>query len=148
MTEQPTRVRLRIIIERPPTGIDYALQKGRGSTYETVQKQRSAGKDLTFEFEVGVKRGRGPSFIGPFVQGTAGDRFVYIDIGKYAGQENTECARRLKVPLAPITTQMVNTGHVLDAVIPGTGQDDTPTCAYAWRKQVGGSWRWTAVPSE
>jgi hypothetical protein len=142
MQEAP-KVRLRIIIERPPAGIDYALQKGRGSTYETVQKQRSTGKDLTFEFEVGLKHGQKPSFSGPFVQGTPGDKYVYIDIGKYAGQENTECARRLKVPLATIPLEMVNTGEVLEAVIPGTGKDGTPTCAYVWRKQVGGSWAWS-----
>lgn len=79
------------------------------------------------------------------MQGTAGDKFVYIDIGQYAGQKNTECARRLKVPLAPITVQMANTGKVLEAVIPGTGKDGTPTCAYVWRKQVGGNWHWTIV---
>src|ERR671926_145155 len=93
-----TKVRLRIIIERPPAGVDYGLQNGRGSAYETIQKQRSTGKDLHFEFEVGVKQGGGLSFSGPFVQGRAGEQYVYIDIGKYAGQENTECARRLKVP--------------------------------------------------
>jgi hypothetical protein len=140
---QPTKVRLRIIIERPPSGLDYALQKGRGSAYQTVPKQRSSGKDLHFEFEVGVKQGCGLSFSGPFVQGRAGEQFVYIDIGKYAGQENTECARRLKVPLSPITRQIVNSGQVLDAVIPGTAADGTPTCAYAWRKRAGGNWRWT-----
>ena len=139
----PTKARLRIIIERPPLGIDYALQKGRGNAYETVQKQRSSGKNLTFEFDVSIKPGRGVSFSGPFVQGTAADKFVYIDIGKYAGQKNTECARRIKVPLASITLQMSNSGQVLDALIPGTARDGTPTCAYTWRKQVGESWRWT-----
>jgi hypothetical protein len=28
---------LRIIIEQPPPGVDFGLQKGSGSVYETVQ---------------------------------------------------------------------------------------------------------------
>src|SRR3954449_8224658 len=39
---------LRIIVEQPPPDVDYALQKGSGSAYERVQKQRSAGSDLVF----------------------------------------------------------------------------------------------------
>jgi hypothetical protein len=45
----------RIVLERPPGGVDFGLQKGRGSAYETVQTQRSEGSDLSFEFSVHVK---------------------------------------------------------------------------------------------
>jgi hypothetical protein len=48
---------LRIVLEKPPVGVDFGLQKGRGSDYETIQKQRSRGNDLSFEFTVGVKAG-------------------------------------------------------------------------------------------
>ena len=41
-----------------------------------------------------------PNFAGPFVQGPAGERFVYINIGTYAGQLNTPWSRRLKIPLS------------------------------------------------
>src|SRR5881409_3260171 len=72
---------LRIIPEQPP--------QGRGSAYETVQKQRSVGNDLKFVFTVGLKVGdreNAPDLSGPFVQGPPGQRFVHIDIGTYAGQ--------------------------------------------------------------
>ena len=46
---------LRLILLAPPAGVDYGLQSGQGSGYETVQTQRSAGKDLRFEFSVEVK---------------------------------------------------------------------------------------------
>ena len=62
---------LRIILEKPPADVDFGLQKGRGSDYETSQKQRSKAKDLYFEFTVGVKDGRKdalPTFVGPFAQ--------------------------------------------------------------------------------
>lgn len=138
----PAELTLRIVIQRPPIGIDYALQKGRGSTYETEQKQRSTGSDLSFEFIVTTKPGRRPSFSGPFVQGPTADKFVYIDIGRYAGQTNTDCARRLKVPLCGITNAMVSAGKPLQALIPGTGKDGSPNCASGWRKDVGAGWGW------
>ena len=62
-----TELTLRIVLQEPPAGVDFAVQKGHGSAYEPVQKQRSKGKDLTFEFTVGVKRGRDatmPEFTG------------------------------------------------------------------------------------
>jgi Family of unknown function (DUF5990) len=83
---------LRIIIEKPPHGIDFALQKGSGSIYETVQKQRSARKDLVFEFQPLIREGVSDSMAalsGPFVQGPARRRFVYVDIGTYAGQADS-----------------------------------------------------------
>ena len=50
-------LRLRIILEKPPADVDFGLQKGRGSAYETVQTQRSKSSDLHFEFNVGIKPG-------------------------------------------------------------------------------------------
>ena len=125
---------LRIILMAPPGGIDFGLQKGRGSDYETIQTQRSAGADLQFEFAVRVKsKGNDLNFLGPFAQGPPNGRFVYIDIGTYAGQSGTCWSRRLKIPLVGITTEMidqaVSSGSVLEARVPGTGKDGGPTCA-------------------
>src|ERR1700733_12834986 len=63
---------LRIVVEEPPSGVDFALQKGKGSAYEPVQKQRSRGSDLIFEFQPVFRSGvssDGMSVAGPFVQG-------------------------------------------------------------------------------
>ncbi len=142
---QPSEITLRIILERPPADVDFGLQAGHGSTYEVTQKQRSKGRDLSFEFVVNVKVGRDherPDFAGPFVQGAAGDRFVYIDIGTYAGQTNTPWSRRLKIPLNVITWDLIDSGMILVAHLPGAGKDGGPSCAYEWRKRVGPSWRW------
>jgi len=51
-------INLRIVLEQPPPGVDFGLQSGRGSDYETVQKQRSKSGDLHFEFTVRAKAGR------------------------------------------------------------------------------------------
>lgn len=125
---------LKIMLERPTPGVDYGLQKGRGNDYETVQTQRAANKDLTFEFSVRVSEGKDgkPNFLGPFAQGTAEGRFVYLDIGTYAGQQNTGWARRLKIPLAGIDWKSIEAAaksrKPLEARVAGTGKDGGPTC--------------------
>ena len=128
---------LRIVLERPPAGVDFGLQKGRGSQFETIQKQRSTGEDLYFDFSVGVRASREdvvPNFLGPLVQGPPGERFVYIDIGTNAGQTDSCWSRRLKVPLRGITWDMLDqlsneAPAVLEARVPGTGKDGGPSCA-------------------
>jgi len=126
-----SELKLRIILEQPPKGCDFGLQKGRGSVYEIVQTKRFTGKDLIFEFTVGVKPDgkASPDLAGPFVQGPAGERFVYIDIGTYAGQADSTWSRRLKVPLSGITTEMIQSSAVLETRVPGTARDGGPTCA-------------------
>ena len=136
---------LRIILERPTAGVDFGLQSGHGNAYEIVQTQRSIGKDLKFELTIPVKPGRKddlPHFSGPFVQGPAGDKFVYINIGTYAGQTDTPWSRRLKISLTDITWDQIKAERVLVAHIPGTGKDGGPSCASEWRKRVGGDWGW------
>ena len=118
-TEGPALVNLRIVLERPPAGVDFGLQKGRGSDYETVQKQRSPGADLTFEFSAPWKGG--PR--GPFVQGKPSERFVYLDIGTAAGQVDSCWTRRLKIPLSGIE----HAGRY-ETRVPGTGKDGGPSC--------------------
>lgn len=111
------------------------MQMGRGAEYETAQKQRSTGKDLRFEFTVGIRGGTPgpPDFRGPVVQGPLRQRFVYIDIGTYAGQTGTPWSRRLKIPLIGITWDMIERASaaqmVLETRVPGTARDGGPTCA-------------------
>ena len=88
--------------EPPPPGVDFGLQDGKGSNYQTIQKQRSTGMDLGFDCTVAVKDDRDdglPNFLGPLTQGPAAGRFIYIDIGKLAGQRDCMWERRIKVPL-------------------------------------------------
>lgn len=135
-------VRFRIILVDPPTGVDFGVQKGRGSHYETIHKQRSvAGSDLCFEFELEVQKG--PAFRGPLVQGTPDQRFVYLDIGTSAGQMDSPWTRRLKVPLTGITAEMIREGAVLETRVPGTAKDGGPACATV--KPFPG-WRLAAYP--
>jgi hypothetical protein len=141
----PTTVTLRIRLERPTAGVDFGLQEGHGHDVTIVQKQRSTGADLEFEFIAAAKSRSNdplPTFTGPFVQGPSGDKFVYINIGTYAGQINTPWSRRLKIPLSGISWELIDSEQVLLAEIPGTGKDGGPSCAYEWRRRVDPSWAW------
>jgi len=124
-----------IRLEKPPPDIEFALQKGHGNGYEAVQKQRSGDTDLYFEFNARVKDSNSePDFLGPFVQGPKGGRFIYIDIGTYAGQANSRWSRRLKIPLNGINATMTrmlpdNPSMIFATTVPGTGKDGGPNCA-------------------
>jgi len=126
----------RIVLEKPPAGVDFGLQKGRGNVYETIQKQRSGTDDLHFEFSARAKagaKGAEINLLGPFVQGPPSARFVYLDIGTCAGQTGTNWSRRLKIPLTGITSEMIDWAAdspvILDTHVPGTGKDGGPNCA-------------------
>jgi hypothetical protein len=128
---------LRVVLEAPPGGVDFGLQKGSGSIYQTVQTQRSSGTDLYFFLEVEIKgdpqKDHLPDFKGWFVQGPVTGRFIYIDIGQYAGQTGG-WARRLKIPLTGITWEMIDqitavSDGMLETHVPGTGKDGGPNCA-------------------
>jgi hypothetical protein len=137
MPSPKPEVRLRVIVERPPAGVDYALQVGRGANYTPTQTQRSEGRDLQFDFVVSIagadtRAVATPDFTGPVVLGPRGGRFVYLDIGTFAGQANTPWSRRLKIPLTGITRGLIEScasDDVLETRVPGTGKDGGPTCA-------------------
>ncbi|MES2646038.1 MAG: DUF5990 family protein [Bacteroidota bacterium] len=127
---------VRIILQSPPPGVDFGLQKGKGNKYEIIQKQRSDKVDLLFECKISVKNLENPQpdFAGPFVQGPVNERFIYIGIGAYAGQQESVWSRRLKIPLRDIPLETINnllndSGFVLQASVPGTGKDGGPNCA-------------------
>ena len=127
---------LRIVLENPPAGVDFGLQKGSGNNYDTIQIQRFSDKNLEFEFPITVKLNKDglPNFLGAFVQGPASQRFIYIDIGTYAGQRDTGWSRKLKVPLTGITLYIIDelakdTNKILEARVPGTGKDNGSNCA-------------------
>ena len=127
---------VRIILESPPTGVDFGIQKGSGNKYETILKQRSNKDDLYFEFKISVKEGKTSlyNFTGPYVQGPSNERFIYIDIGTAAGQINSVWTRRLKIPLRDISSEMikqilVDSSLILETKVPGTGKDGGPNCA-------------------
>lgn len=134
--EMNQELSLRVILESPPTGVDFGIQKGTGNNYDTILKQRSTKNDLCFEFKISVKESKSSlhNFTGPYVHGPSNERFIYIDIGIAAGQLNSAWTRRLKIPLRDISTEtikqiLVDSSLVLETKVPGTGKDGGPNCA-------------------
>jgi hypothetical protein len=131
MAAIPSTIALHITLQKPPGNVTYSLQKGSGSNYEPVQVQPSVGDDLYFSFSVEIKGASQtheiPDFRGPFVQGPVGGRFVYLDIGSYAG--GSGWSGRLKIPLTGITWEQLNAEELLQTTVPGTGKNGMPNCA-------------------
>jgi Family of unknown function (DUF5990) len=127
---------LRIVLERPPSDVVFGLQVGAGTDYETIQKQQSDGRDLAFDCSVRVRNNRAdgvPNFLGPLTQGPPSARFIYVDVGTYAGQADSCWSRRMKIPLEMIGLETIKQASkdpklMLEARIRGTGRDGGPSC--------------------
>src|SRR6185295_14682012 len=137
---------IRLVLVDPPSGIDYGIQRGSGAQYETLFVQQRKKSDVIFDFSLSVAENRKdgqPSFRGPFAQGPPASRFIYIDVGTYAGQKDTQWSRRMKIPLQGITWELIKKttskpGQKLLGRIPGTGKDGGPSCATV---RLLGSWQ-------
>src|SRR6185436_8901130 len=99
------QVPIRIVLIAPPKDVRYGIQRGRGSGYDVDFAQEPKRGDVTFDFTLTVAPGKGSqqNFLGEHVQGAAGRRFVYVDVGKYAGQHDSPWARRMIVRLDDIS---------------------------------------------
>lgn len=130
-------VPVRIVLVDPPPGVDFGIQEGKGNDYKTIAVQRSKTGNLQLDCAISVKGSRAdgpPNFAGPISQGPPTGRFLYIDIGRSAGQIESCWRRRIKIPLQGITWEMIDSvtdspKSVLQATIPGTAKDGGPNCA-------------------
>ena len=132
-----SEVHIRLVLVDPPAGVDFGIQRGAGTDYESVFVQQRKRGDVSFDFSLTVVDNRKdglPNFQGPFAQGPPAGRFIYVDVGTYAGQKDTQWSRRMKVPLQGVTWPLIRkamskSGYKLSARIPGTGKDGGPNCA-------------------
>jgi hypothetical protein len=134
-----SRIPLRITLVGPPDGVTFRVQRGRTNWDDPdfLAPTQSTGERISFDFAVRVgprQTGRPPNFLGEFVQGPTGGRFVYVNSGKLAGQADSRWERRAKIPLAGITWQQIATRQstpdaILEARVHGTGRDGGPVCA-------------------
>jgi hypothetical protein len=136
---------LRIVIDEPVPGVHLCLQKGKG---ELIEPTSVTPRAVIFDFTVRVgppRAGGAPTFLGPFTQGPPDDRFVYVSVGKRAGQHDSPWDRRAKVPLtitaAQVNAALAKAGAALEVHFPGRGRDGGPTCAMV--KLPDGAWRLT-----
>ena len=133
-----TPITLRLTLADPVPGVRYSLQKD-DAPFEPVT---AAGAALSFD--VPVRLSDDNRFLGPFVrrEGPA-RRFVYLRIGQLAGDHGSCWSRRAKIDIhdiPPALLDQARAGRALEVVLPGRGEDGSPTCA-----TVRPMTRWRAV---
>jgi hypothetical protein len=133
---------VRIIVEAPPPGVEWALQLGRD---ELVPPSKRADA-LEFHATLRVVAGKDglPDLRGAAVQGPRNGRFVYLSSGVRAGQVGSPWDRRAKVSLESLRAVLSQggaapTSQTAVASIAGTGRDGGPACARV--SLIGGGWR-------
>lgn len=126
-------LRLRVIVEQPPAGVTFAVQRGRD---ELDPPFASSSSTVTFQFPVLVVDPitDPPRLVGEFTQGPPTARFAYINSGTYAGQADSCWSRRAKVTLTGITADLVKAAlakpdSALQTRIAGIAKDGGPACA-------------------
>src|SRR4051794_29923914 len=97
----------RITVVKPPAGVKFGLQRGRGDLLPPVEV---SAERLCFDFGLrvgGERADGGPNLLGAFAQGPPAGRFVYVNSGTLAGQADSCWTRRAKVPLAGVTWELL-----------------------------------------
>jgi hypothetical protein len=124
-----TQIRMRIVIERPVTGVRHSLQGKDDGPLDP--KTSLAGEPLAFDFPVRIAAG--PKFFGDQVRREGPvRRFVYIRIGQMAGDALSPWTRRMKIDIHDLSQDLLDRaaeGGVLEIRVDGTGKDGSPACA-------------------
>ena len=126
---------IRIVVEDPVPGMAIALQRGQAAKAELVAAASRSADAAVFDLEVTVggrlPDGR-PRLLSLYVQGPPDARFVYLCVGKYAGQADSEWAGRVKVPLGGLGGDQIKAlppGARLAARIAGQSPKGGPALA-------------------
>jgi hypothetical protein len=125
----------------PVPGVRYSLQQ------DDIPFEPVTATDAPLSFDVPIRLSDDGRFLGPFVRREGPTRrFVYIRIGRSAGDHATEVNRRAKIDIHDIPAGLLDqarAGHILEVVLPGRGKDGSPACA-----TVKPSKPWTAVTTK
>lgn len=124
-----TEVGMRLVIENPVPGVMHSLQDKKSRPVDAKASLNSS--PLIFDFSIRIAAG--PKFYGEQVRSEGPERrFVYIAVGRQAGQKDSCWDRRMKIDIHTIPEALLDKamkGKVLEAVIPGKGEDGGPSCA-------------------
>jgi hypothetical protein len=127
-------LQLRLVVVSPPKGVAFAVQRGRADLlFSTIERPGFIQFDLALRV-AGVLADGSPNYGGEFAQGTAADRFVYLNSGTLAGQAESCWTRRAKLKLGSIPIEIAEAavgkpGSVVEARVLGTMPDGGPICA-------------------
>ena len=136
-TPDQHKIRLRIVIDHPVAGVLHSLQAKDDHPLNPIASM--AGEPIAFEFAIRVAPG--PRFLGDQVRREGPTRrFVYIRVGKSAGDPTSPWDRRMKVDIHDIPAEILGDAvagrGVVELVVHGTGRDGSPACATVSVKSV------------
>ncbi len=124
-----TEIRLRLVVEAPAPGVAYSLQDQKSRPVDP--RMSVAGEPLIFEFPIHLAPG--PKFHGEQVRREgAYRRFVYVAVGRQAGEHGSPWSRRMKIDIHGIPATLLEQalgGRRLVGTVQGRGKDGTPACA-------------------
>ena len=128
---------MRLVVEAPVPGVAHSLQDKKSRPVDA--KVSRAGEPIAFDFPVRIAPG--PKFYGEQVRSEGPDRrFVYIAVGRQAGDHDPRWSRRMKIDINTIAQPLLDgaaAGKRLVGTVAGTGADGTPACAtvpvQSWR---------------
>ncbi len=127
-------IQLILVLTDPLPGVVFAVQHGRDGLLPPYASTANT-QSFAFTLPLGPALPDGTfNFRGPFTQGTPADRFIYLNSGTYAGQQDTPWARRAKIKLAGMPRDLVeaalgDTDRAIEARLNGTMRDGGPVCA-------------------
>ena len=135
---------IRVTVIEPPLGVTFAMQRGKD---ELLPPSKVSAKSLVFDLSIRVskrKAGGAANVLGPYAQGKPDDRFLYLNSGTMAGQENSRWTRRAKIKVGGINWKLIEQtfatpGAVLEVQIDGRAKDGGPCCATV--PLVNGGWK-------
>ncbi len=114
-----------------PAGVNFRVQHKKG----LLNPSDCSANSISFEFSVRVQRKNSElNFLGDYVNGPVGDRFIYVNSGTLAGDAESGYQRRAKIKLTGITEKQIvevekNATKRLLASISGIAKDGGPACA-------------------
>jgi Family of unknown function (DUF5990) len=135
---------MRVTVLRPPPGVTFAMQRGKG---ELLSPAKVTAESLVFDLSIGVSKRKpdgAPNVRGPYAQGKSGDRFLYLNSGTMARQEDSCWTRRAKIKTGGITWKLIEqtlttAEAVLEVQIEGRAKDGGPCCATV--PLIDGGWK-------
>lgn len=127
-------VPLRAVLEAPPEGVRWALQRSKGDLSDLAAPTTMSSERITFEFTVQAELTAegGVRLTGPAVQGPPTARFFYLNTGIYAADPGQAMGRRAKFGLSGLAWTLINSlkpGQRLEARIAGKAKDGGAACA-------------------
>lgn len=121
-------------MRHPPPEVRLVIQDGPTATRRFVAPTAHSAARALFELVVPVRETpQGSLLTGTLIQGPAGSKFIYVNIGRQAGDASSPFDRRVKVSLAGVSVALLQRAMERDAALEveysGIGPDGTPACA-------------------